>query len=178
MAVAPVDLDAYRSEADRLEAELMEEWYLHYAGHKPVLELEPIYERHRGLVERDRVRAIGQVANDERARWLFRWAAENYLTDVTKTELERVAALEADLVTDVDGERVPFRMISPTVARERDRGRRQRLYEAGAALREEHLNPVLLDRRTGAPRGGARAGWRRLRVALRAHRLRPGGPRR
>ena len=87
---------------------------------------------------------IGAVAGDERTRWLFRWAAENYLTDITKAELERVAALEADLVADVDGERIPFRMIQPSVARERDRDRRQRLYEAGAALREEHLNPVLL----------------------------------
>ncbi|HEU5212700.1 MAG TPA: hypothetical protein VFU10_08025 [Gaiellaceae bacterium] len=144
MAVAPADLDAYRSEADRLEAELMEEWYLHYAGHKAALELEPIYDRHRALVELDRVRAVGAAAEDERTRWLFRWAAENYLTDLTKAELERVAALEAGLVAEVDGERIPFRMIQPSVARERDRGRRQRLYEAGAALREEHLNPILL----------------------------------
>jgi hypothetical protein len=144
LAVAPADLDAYRSEADRLEAELMEEWYLHYAGHKAEFELEPIYDRHRGLIELDRVRAIGQVANDERTRWLWRWAAENVLMDVTKSELERVAALEAELVADVDGERIPFRMIQPTVARERDRGRRQRLFEAAAGLREEHLNPVLL----------------------------------
>ena len=122
----------------------MEEWYLHYAGHKAALELEPIYDRHRARVELDRVRAVGAAAEDERTRWLFRWAAENYLTDLTKAELERVAALEAGLVAEVDGERIPFRMIQPSVARERDRGRRQRLYEAGAALREEHLNPILL----------------------------------
>jgi oligoendopeptidase F len=147
LAAAPAsqaELDAYRGEADRLEAELMEEWYLHYAGHKERLELEPIYARHAGLVELDRVRAIGAAADDEPTRWLWRWGAENVLTNVTKTELERVAALEAELVAEVDGERIPFRMISPAVAQERDRDRRRRLFQAGVELREQHLNPVLL----------------------------------
>ena len=69
MATAPptaAELDAYREEADRFEAELIEEWYLHYAGHKETLELEPIYERHRELVDARRVRAIGEAADDDR----------------------------------------------------------------------------------------------------------------
>ena len=53
MAAAPPltdrELDSFRDEADQLEGELMEEWYLHYAGHKQALELEPIYERHADL---------------------------------------------------------------------------------------------------------------------------------
>ena len=39
------ELDAYREGADRFIAELDEEYYLHYAGHKDTLDLEPIYER-------------------------------------------------------------------------------------------------------------------------------------
>ena len=42
MAEAPFserELDAYRSGADRFLAELDEEYYLHYAGHKPDFEL-------------------------------------------------------------------------------------------------------------------------------------------
>jgi oligoendopeptidase F len=147
LAAAPptaTELDSYREEADRLEAELMEEWYLHYAGHKQALELEPIYERHARLVELDRVRAVGGAAGDERTRFLWRWASENYLTNVTKRQLERVATLEAELEAEVDGERIPFRMLAPTTAKEPDRDRRRRLYDAAAELREEHLNPLLL----------------------------------
>jgi hypothetical protein len=145
-AVPPTsaELDSFRYEADRLEAELMEEWYQHYAGYKATLELEAIYERHAHLVELERVRQVGAAAHDERTRFLWRWASENYLTNLTKQELERAASLEAELSADVDGEQVPFRMIPPQIAREPDRERRRRLFQAGSELREEHINPVLL----------------------------------
>ncbi len=42
-------LDAYREQADRFIAELDEEYYLHYAGHKETLDLEEIYGRHAEL---------------------------------------------------------------------------------------------------------------------------------
>ena len=45
------ELDAFRAGADRFIAELDEEFYLHYAGLKERLELEPIYERHADLTE-------------------------------------------------------------------------------------------------------------------------------
>ena len=47
------ELDAYRERADRFIAELDEEYYLHYAGHKETLELEAIYERHADLTTLD-----------------------------------------------------------------------------------------------------------------------------
>jgi hypothetical protein len=162
LAAAPptaTELDAFREEADRLEAELMEEWYLHYAGHKDALELEPIYERHAGLVELDRVRAVGTAATDERTRFLWRWASEHYLTNLTKAQLERVATREAELQAEVDGERIPFRMLTPSIAREPDRDRRRRLFDAAVELRDEHLNPLLLaaarTHRDAAPQLGA-----------------------
>jgi oligoendopeptidase F len=148
LAAAPptaTELDSFRHDADRLEAELMEEWYLHYAGHKDALELEPIYERHAGLVELDRVRAVGTAATDERTRFLWRWASEQYLTNLTKAQLERVATREAELEAEVDGERIPFRMLTPSIAREPDRDRRRRLFHAAVELRDEHLNPLLLE---------------------------------
>ena len=148
MAAAPptaTELDSYREEADRLEAELMEEWYLHYAGHKDALELEPIYERHAGLVELDRVRGVGTAAIDERTRFLWRWASEQYLTNLTKAQLERVATREAELQAELDDERIPFRMLTPSIATEPDRDRRRRLFDASVELREEHLNPLLLE---------------------------------
>src|SRR4051812_43534435 len=123
----------------------MEEQYLHYAGHKDAFELEPIYERHAGLVQLDRVRAIGAAATEERTRFLWRWTSENYLTNITKAQLERVATLEAELEAEVDGDRIPFRMITPAIMREPDRDRRRRLHQAAAELREEHLNPMLLE---------------------------------
>ena len=52
-ALSDRELDGYRAGADRFLAELDEEYYLHYAGLKPELELRPIYEGHADLVERE-----------------------------------------------------------------------------------------------------------------------------
>ncbi len=48
----PLDLDAYRQGAEAFVSELDREYYLHLAGHKPELEIEPIYDRHAGLFDR------------------------------------------------------------------------------------------------------------------------------
>ena len=56
------ELDAYREQADRFIAELDEEFYLHYAGHKETFELAPIYERHRNLTELETVKSIGHIS--------------------------------------------------------------------------------------------------------------------
>ena len=56
----PQDLDAYREDADRFIAELDEEYYLHFAGLKDKLELEPIYERHQDLTTLEWTQALGR----------------------------------------------------------------------------------------------------------------------
>ena len=142
----PAELDAYRAEADRFIAALDEEFYLHYAGLKDRLELEPIYERHDELTELERAQALGAaVDGDRRIRELWHFACEGYLGKLTREHAERLASIEAELEVTVDGEAVPFRMIRPTIANEPDRGRRERLDRAMWEATEEHLNPVHLE---------------------------------
>ena len=139
----PQELDAYRSEADRFIAELDEEYYLHFAGLKERLELEPIYDRHARLTELERAQSLGAaVDGDRRVRELWRFACEGYLGRLTREHAERVAALEAELEVTVDGETIPFRMLRPSIANEPDRARRERLDAAASETTEEHLNPV------------------------------------
>src|SRR5436190_14864726 len=119
---SPAELDAYRAEADRFSAELLEEEFLHYAGLKDRLELEPIYERHAELASLERVRTIGAAAGDDRrAAELWRFACERYLCQETRPHEEQLAAAEADLTVDLDGQRIPFRMLYPALANEPDR---------------------------------------------------------
>src|ERR1043165_8413511 len=94
---SPVELDAYRAEADRFIAELDEEYYLHYAGLKDRLELEEIYERHSVLTELERVQALGASVNgDRRLRELWHFGCEGYLGKLTREDAERLAAIEAE----------------------------------------------------------------------------------
>src|SRR6266480_6511035 len=52
-----IDVSSYREEAEEFTAEISREHYLHLAGLKRELDLEPIYERHRRLFELQVVRS-------------------------------------------------------------------------------------------------------------------------
>jgi hypothetical protein len=140
------EIESYSAEADRFIAELDEEYYLHYAGHKDKLELEDIYERHSRLTDLDEVQAVGAaVDGDRRIRELWQFGCEGYLGNHTREQAEKLAELEAELDVEVDGETIPYRMIRPEMANEPDRGRRERLDRAMWEATEEHLNPVYLE---------------------------------
>ena len=143
--VSPPELDAYREQADSFIAALDEEYYLHYAGHKETLELTPIYEKYAALTELGRAQALGQMADDARSRELWRFACEGYMGNLTREHQERVAKLEAELEADVDGEKVGYRMLRPTIANEPDRDKRERLEGARNELTDEHMNSVYLE---------------------------------
>jgi oligoendopeptidase F len=149
MASAPPstsELDAYRERVDRFIAELDEEYYLHYAGHKDTLDLEPLYERYPELSSLGQAQTLGAAADGDRGvAELWRFASENYLAELTREHSEKTAALEAELEATVDGETITYRMIRPTMANAEDRGRRQRLEDARNRLTGEHINPILAD---------------------------------
>ena len=91
---SPVELDAYRADADRFIAELDEEYYLHYAGLKDRLDLEAIYERHAMLTELETVQAIGASVNgDRRTRELWHFGCDGYIGKLTREHAEKEAAL-------------------------------------------------------------------------------------
>ena len=140
------ELDAIREDADRFDAELMEEYFLHYAGHKESLDLAAIYERHAGLTRLETAQAVGAaVDGDRRVRELWRFTSEGYLSALTTEHAEKVARIESELEATIDGETIPFRMLRPAVANEPDRDRRRRIEEERFRLQDEHLNPVHLD---------------------------------
>ncbi|MEX2646118.1 MAG: hypothetical protein WD249_07650 [Gaiellaceae bacterium] len=139
-------IEELRAGADRFMAELDEEYYLHFAGLKETLDLEPIYERHAELTTLDTAQGLGATVNGDRRRHeLWRFASEGYLGNLTREHAEREARLEAELTADLDGDAIPFRMLRPTIANEPDRGRRQTLDRLRTELTEEHLNPIHLD---------------------------------
>ena len=70
------ELDGYRAGADRFEAELNEEYYLHFAGLKPDLDLRTIYERHADLTDLDTVKRLGLAVRGRENLELFRFGCE------------------------------------------------------------------------------------------------------
>jgi hypothetical protein len=139
------EFEVLSADAERFIAELDEESYLHFAGHKETYELAPIYERHERLTQLDTALALGaSVDGDRRRRELWKFACAGYLGNFVSEEAERVAELEATLTARVDGEEIPFRMLKPRLMNEEDRDVRERVEAARNELTEQHLNALEL----------------------------------
>jgi hypothetical protein len=134
------ELDLFREQADRFIAEYDEEQYLHLSGQKETFDVESIYERHSELSRLETARRLESAPTE-----LWRFACESYLGNLTRSHEERLANVEAELETTVDGERIPFRMLRVKLANEPDRERRRHLEQERVRLLDEHLNPVYLD---------------------------------
>jgi hypothetical protein len=138
------ELDAYREDADRFVAALDEEYYLHFAGHKQTLDLEPIYERHSALTTLEQAQSVGLSVEHggRRVRELWRFSCEGYLGNLTRSQAEKAAELEAELTAEVDAQTVPYRMLRPLMANTDDRATREQIDRIRCDLGAEHLNPV------------------------------------
>jgi hypothetical protein len=132
------ELDALREDADRFIAELDEEAYLHFAGHKATYDLVPIYERHADLTKLETALALGASVNGGRnVRELWRFACEGYLGNFVSEEEEKAAEAETKTV-QVGDEAIAYRDLRPRIANEPDRPTRERLEHARNEATEEH----------------------------------------
>jgi hypothetical protein len=131
-------LDALSDEADRFIAELDEEAYLHFAGHKETYDLVPIYERHGELTKLETAHGIGASVNGGRnVRELWRFACEGYLGNFVSEEEEKIAEAETNTVK-VGDEDIQYRDLRPRIANEDDRPARERLERARNEATEGH----------------------------------------
>jgi hypothetical protein len=147
--IEPRELDAYRERIDRFVADLDQEYYDHFAGHKESFDLESIYREYEDITTLERARRMQEAVDGSFGSIeLWRFACEGYLGALTRRHEERTAELEATLKATIDGEDIPFRMLRPTLANSADRDRRERIEGVRNELTDEHLNPILLEAHT------------------------------
>jgi hypothetical protein len=130
--------DAYRREAEAFVSEIGLEHYLHFAGLKPNLELEPVYEAHSVLFTPEAVDGLRAAANPT----LLEFCVEGLAGRATTVEAAALADREAALELHVDGRSVPLRRAPIEQAVEPDPERREELERARLELTEEELNPL------------------------------------
>jgi hypothetical protein len=165
------DLDQYRRDAELFLEEIDREYYLHLAGHKPDLEIEPIYRRHEPLFEREAVervaearragegRPAGEEEDEARLRYLHQFALDGHLGSITRGAEARLAELEASLEIEVAGESIPYRMAPVVQANEEDRDRRAEIEAARNATLTERLNPLHLEALEAVHAACIELGW-------------------
>src|SRR5687768_3610366 len=161
-----LDLDTYAEQAEQFVGSMDREYYLHFAGHKPEFEIEPIYERHAGLfgravVDELRGRLAAAAPGDQarRARYLLELAVGGLLGNQTKEEETALAEREAALEIEVAGERLPYRQSAVAQANEPDAGRRAEIEQARLAVLERELNPLHLQTLERAHALAKELGW-------------------
>lgn len=130
--------DAYRREAEAFVSEIGLEHYLHFAGLKPNLEIEPVYELHASLFTHEAVEGLQLTGNPA----LLEFCVEGLAGRATTAETAELAEREAAVELDVDGHVVPFRRAPIEQAVEPDPDRRARLEEARLEATERELNPL------------------------------------
>ncbi|MEA2350068.1 MAG: hypothetical protein QOG86_1009 [Thermoleophilaceae bacterium] len=133
-----MEVDTYRAGVEQFMEELEREYVLHLSGRKVEFEIEPIYERHAALFERDTALALRAGAPRE----LARFAAEGHIGQAVKAETAEIARREATLTVELDGAELPYRQASIAVANEPDPDRRAALEAARLAVMDTELNPL------------------------------------
>src|SRR6185503_12397357 len=111
-----------------MNADSGEEWYRHFAGLKPTLELAAVDEEFEELFT---LEACQELAAAEAPAELRRAAVEGHLTAATRPITDRVATREAVLE------------VTPALVNEPDAMRRRALYDARSAVVEDAINPML-----------------------------------
>jgi hypothetical protein len=150
-----MDVAAYRAGVEEFIGALEGEYVLHLSGRKPTFDIEPIYERHAALFERDAVERLREVAPPE----LVRFAVEGFIGQATKSEAAEIARLEASLVIEVNGAELPYRQTSIEQANAQDPERRAALEAGRLAVMEAELNPLHLEAHERATALARELGW-------------------
>src|SRR5436190_12620025 len=146
-----IDVSSYREEAEEFTAEISREHYVHLAGLKRELDLEPIYERHRRLFELQVVAALREALDRttgeerRRLRYLTHFGVDGLIGLRARREAEELARLEASSEVAVDGDAIGYRQVAVRLANEPDSERRAGLAAAPDHGLAERPNPIHLD---------------------------------
>jgi hypothetical protein len=150
-----MDVAAYRARVEEFIGALEREYVLHLSGRKATFDIEPIYERHADLFERDVVERLREAAPPE----LARFAVEGLIGQATKSEAAEVARLEASLTVEVEGKVLPYRQVTIDQANEPDPDRRAALEAARLRVMDASLNPLHTEAHERAAGLAHELGW-------------------
>src|SRR5262249_48203460 len=136
-------VEQYREEYASFNEGLLREFYLHYSGQKPVLDLGPIYERHHDLFSFESIADLRQNLSQtsehfETARaslkHLLTFAINNFIEAQVESLTEQVSGQEASATVEWDGRVMTFQETAIAVANQADRAVRNDLFQARVSM--------------------------------------------
>jgi len=153
--VKPLSIERLREDGEAFSQEISREYYLAHSGQKPVAELQPIYQRHAGVLGPDALaltvdafRNAPENSEERRsARLLVEWQAEAQSARQLAELDEREIAWESSAVVQVtDTRAIQFETASIEIANSTDPDERHAIERARAALVQRELAPIRRER--------------------------------
>ena len=148
-------LERLRREAETFTEEIARETFLAHAGHKPVAELSPIYDRHAAVLGSDaldltldlfRSSAKGTAVHRS-ARYLLEFELEAQASrELAAIDEAEIAFENSAFVETSDGRQIQYQTATIEIANEPDRARRLALDDARVAVVEREHAPLRLKR--------------------------------
>jgi len=129
-----INLAQYREQARAFQTELVKEKYLHHAGLKEQLAVEPIYNRYRDLFSDSAVKELAELhrnapLDDEKPlRYLLTFAVDHALNSAVFEEDQRLANQISSATLTLGAQTLSFHDGTVALANEKDPARREALY--------------------------------------------------
>lgn len=139
-----LDVDRLRREAEAFLRDAGVEEYENLAGLKADSHLAEVYERHAGLADRE---VVAEVASrpDTAGGPLAEFLVGLFAGRVTAAVSDRLLAAEAQATLDLPGATLTYRSAAVAIRNEADRGRREAIARARAAV-DAALLPIRAER--------------------------------
>ncbi len=147
-------LEALRRDAQAFMEEISRETYLAHSGHKATAELQPIYDRHAGAMDRnafdyalDAFKSATPPSIEHRAaRTLLEWELEAQASRALAPLDEREIAWESSAVIRLpDGREIQYQAAPIEIGNAKDRAQRLAIDDARAALVRDDHSPLRLE---------------------------------
>ncbi|MGH7623060.1 MAG: hypothetical protein ACREMU_12025, partial [Gemmatimonadaceae bacterium] len=151
----PLSIERLREDGETFSQEISREFYLAHSGQKAAAELQPIYQRHAGVLGPDALaltldafRNAPEGSEERRsARLLVEWQAEAQSARQLAELDEREIAWESSAVVQVsDTHAIQFETAAIEIANSTDPDERHAIERARAALMQRELAPIRRER--------------------------------
>jgi len=142
-----MDLSNFRLDAEAFLGKTDKEYYLHFAGKKPDLEIDKIYKEYDYLFSFENVEKLKTLSldskgeNQKKNKFLYRFCAEGYLSKKFQSISDKIANDEAEAKIKVGGKEYSFRYTDILISNEADKKKREEIEDKRRETTEGIFNP-------------------------------------
>ncbi len=144
-----MNIDEFCIDTENFLSKIDKEYYLHFAGLKPELNLKIIYDEYPQLFDPETVIFFkglfnkSEGENRKKAKHLFEFSAEGYMGNRFSHITDSIANKEASSKIEIEGKDVSFRYSDIVLSNEEDPVKRKLIEDKRLKVTSEDFNPDL-----------------------------------